>query len=206
MTIKLDSKILLHPELKECLKTSEFGTHLQHKLCYELIYTPELNDYYNKMLEHKKALLEDALKDKDYHSFVFLHERPFRLMALIECWHLASKQQKGLLVAATYVDAEMPMVNQELWIKLFKQVGRTAMSEEDVEYFESLPDEIEIYRGCLPEDKDGISWTLSKEQAQWFANRFNQQGKVFTKKINKNQICTLLRYRQEEEVIFIQKN
>lgn len=74
--------------------------------------------------------------------------------------------------------------------------------------FDTLPQVIEIYRGCCfvddIENLMGYSWTLKKEIADFFAYRFNQSSRaVYKKTINKNEIAALFLDRKEFEVIVL---
>ena len=62
----------------------------------------------------------------------------------------------------------------DFFIKADKQY---LMNEEDLKVFDSLSNQVTIYRGVR--DKAGmyeLSWTLSLEKARWFANRFSSSG------------------------------
>lgn len=77
----------------------------------------------------------------------------------------------------------------------------------------SLPDSIEqlsdddmvtIYRGVRVNDYKGLSWTVDKSKAEWFAKRFGineEKGYVFTGQIKKKDIIAFFDNRNEEEVV-----
>ena len=77
----------------------------------------------------------------------------------------------------------------------------------------SLPDSIEqlsdddmvtIYRGVRVNNYKGLSWTIDKQRAEWFAKRFGingEKGYVFTGLINKKDIIAFFDSRNEEEVV-----
>jgi hypothetical protein len=48
-----------------------------------------------------------------------------------------------------------------------------------------------------------LSWTLDKNQAKWFANRFEKDGVVLEKRISKKNIVAYFNGRNEEEVIVV---
>ena len=82
------------------------------------------------------------------------------------------------------------------------------MDEEEYEVYKSLPNKIRIYRGAS--DRSGLSWTLSKEKAEWFAERNeywtrslnnNTKQQVFTREISKKKVYAYLNGRKEEEII-----
>lgn len=69
---------------------------------------------------------------------------------------------------------------------------------------DELEDTVTVYRGVRSARSDGISamsWTLDKDTASWFANRYGRQGKVYEAKIEKKYIHALFLGRNESEVI-----
>ena len=77
----------------------------------------------------------------------------------------------------------------------------------------SLPDSIEqlsdddmvtIYRGVRVNNYKGLSWTIDKQRAEWFAKRFGingEKGYVFAGLIKKKDIIAFFDSRNEEEVV-----
>jgi hypothetical protein len=50
----------------------------------------------------------------------------------------------------------------------------------------------------------GISWTLDRERAEWFARRFSNEhwpGVVITGQVKRERIIALINDRQEREVV-----
>jgi hypothetical protein len=80
------------------------------------------------------------------------------------------------------------------------------MNEEDDNILRSLADEVTIYRGCQKGlNENGLSWTLDKSKAEFFANRFGKKGIILERKIPKSEIVALLTVRGETEVIWEDK-
>jgi hypothetical protein len=78
------------------------------------------------------------------------------------------------------------------------------MTEEELTTMESLDDTVTIFRGCVKNlNEDGLSWTLDRERAEWFANRFDQKGIVIEKAIGKEEIVAYFSGRGEQEIIVI---
>ena len=105
-----------------------------------------------------------------------------------------------------YTQTEIVYQNLQLWIDTFKSIKNTKllMDYDELNYFNNLPEKIVIYRGGV--SKRGISWTLNKDIAEWFANRFraiNKGGQLFEKKVYKNDCIAYFNDREEEEIIYI---
>ncbi|WP_448145391.1 hypothetical protein [Pseudomonas silesiensis] len=77
------------------------------------------------------------------------------------------------------------------------------MSRHERRALNQLPGTLTIYRGCGPKGKHGLSWTLSKEVAHWFANRFSydEPGLLITARVRKNRVFALKLGRSEREIV-----
>ena len=63
-----------------------------------------------------------------------------------------------------------------------------------------------VYRGIGTESREnGISWTLDKEKATWFARRFSE-GYVIQGTVEKKDILAFFNDRKEKEVISSPRN
>ena len=61
-----------------------------------------------------------------------------------------------------------------------------------------------MYRGVTPYNEGNVkalSWTLSRETAEWFAHRFDEDGTVYEAQIDNKHIFALFSGRNESEVI-----
>ena len=104
----------------------------------------------------------------------------------------------------------------------FRKVdGRLMMDEKEQEYFDALPEDVTLYRGCCinelnylkgedDEDNDGsclgISWTTDRGVAEFFAFRdeYNREDRVVVSAVvKKSSIITFINDRGEYECIFL---
>ena len=120
--------------------------------------------------------------------------------------NILSEQEYINVVKDWYTQTEIVYQNLQLWIDTFKSIKNTKllMDYDELNYFNNLPEKIVIYRGGV--SKRGISWTLNKDIAEWFANRFraiNKGGQLFEKKVFKNDCIAYFNDREEEEIIYI---
>jgi hypothetical protein len=90
------------------------------------------------------------------------------------------------------------------------------MSKKERDFWQSLPERITIYRGMTLEEQKqksfGISWTLKKEIAEFFANDYQRNYSTRHKKkvvhqieINKNEVIAFFNERTEFEIIYLGK-
>jgi hypothetical protein len=130
----------------------------------------------NKLYREKKADLAEAVAKKNWEAYIWIHEKPYRVGALTRA------RRKGLvgknywkLVGAVWRDSENIHQNLRTWRRIWSaaDLDRNAvMDKEDQEAFANLPDKLTIYRGTPYPRPPGMSWTLDREKAAWFANRF----------------------------------
>jgi hypothetical protein len=98
---------------------------------------------------------------------------------------------------------------ENLVINVDAEHARRMMDDEEREFFDNLPDEVTIYRGALEfEDGtsniDGYSWSLEREMAKFFANRFVRDGTtpvIVEGTVAKDKIRSYFSGRGENEII-----
>jgi hypothetical protein len=180
---------------------------IHHKYFVNIYFDNEFtNDQANKVYDYKKKAVDEAIKDKDISSYLWLHERAYRVEAILyalEDWWKPSKKDYWEVIANVWTDTENVYENHLAWEQLlFLEFSDShlMMDEEDAKFFNELPNTITIYRGGV--DDKGYSWTLDKEKAEWFASRFNFDYEVFEKTINKSDAIAYLSDRNESEIIY----
>lgn len=199
----------LNDELKPYLSVYNGIPMIKHPLIFSIFHTDIQNYIINKQYEWKKSAVKEALKKKNWGSYVFLHERPYRLVPAFSSisQKLDSKTYWELL-GEIWVDSENIWQNSDWWLYFLEdgplENKEYFMSEEDREEFKRLPEKLTVYRGYVPrKNKKGFSYTLSKEKATWFANRFGRDGKVYERQIDKKDVFAYKNDRNEQEIIIL---
>jgi hypothetical protein len=88
------------------------------------------------------------------------------------------------------------------------------MTSTEREYLENLPEQITIYRGMtekeFSQNNFGVSWSLKKEVAEFFAYRYIRNHSTAKEKktvhkltINKSEVIAFINGRNEFEIIYI---
>jgi hypothetical protein len=195
----------LHPDLEPYLEDGILGAQIRHPLVYQVPLVSNGNA--NAQYAQKKQGLEDALIAGAYGRFIFLHERPYRLEAFKTIADKLPDAKYWELLSSIWTDTENGWQNIEQWKELFgsSRPKRGCLMDEDEQFaFENLGDKFTVYRGCQKGlNEDGISWTLKREKAEWFANRFEKAGVVLEKVITKQDAVALFIGRSESEVVVI---
>jgi hypothetical protein len=193
----------LHPDLVPYVSDGPLGKQLRHPLVYQIAMTG--NGWANAYYLQKVGDVKKALENKKYDSFVWLHERPYRVEAFILIADKLPDTKYWALLGSIWTDTENQWQNLEQWKELLS-VNRSSrhylMDESEVQLLNSLPELVTIYRGCVKGlNEDGLSWTLDKAKAEFFANRFSKGGIILEREIPKSDIIAVLAGRGESEVI-----
>lgn len=160
--------------------------------------------------EHLKKHIRDSITNGDIDT-IFARMLPkYYLTFLKFSKSYMSKNDFERYLAYSWVMAENP--NQDInvdistLIKWFRSADRKNIMEDDeLEYYNSLPDTVTIYRGIAigRAEQNGLSWTCNRKTAEWFANRFNigdEKGYVLKGVIDKKDIFAYFNGRDEDEI------
>lgn len=94
-------------------------------------------------------------------------------------------------------------MSKEKLIKMMKLAEKSPLLQSDIDDL-SDNNTVTIYRGVKENNYRGLSWTIDKSVAEWFARRFGHNGDkcyVFIGTINKKDILALFSSRNEKEVV-----
>jgi hypothetical protein len=189
------------------VEDGEMFPMLRHPLIYYVPYSPMFNALINKQYTYKKESLEKSLKNKNYSSYVFIHERPYRFNAFKKIQNLLTDEEYWDLLNNIWTDSENIWQNIKEWKILLSNRPKTKhlfMSADDKKAFNKLPDTITVYRGYVPrKNKSGLSYTIDKQRAEWFAKRFHKNGKVIEKVVKKSEVFGYTNARGEQEIIIL---
>ena len=194
----------LHPDLLPYVEEGVLGKQLRHPLIYQVpLFT---NGHANAYYLQKKADLVEAITKQNYSRIIYLHERPYRLDAFKKIEIGLPDEKYWSLLASIWTDTENAWQNLDTWKEFFgsNRPNRKSLMDWDEQLaLDSLADTVKIYRGCQKGiNEDGISWTLKRDKAEWFANRFSKDGIVLEKEISKSEIIAVFNGRNEFEVIY----
>lgn len=180
---------------------------IKHPLVYVVPYfgSEVEQEYANISLKQKKLKLEEYIDCNNYNGYVFLHERPYRFNAMIESIEIfkLSNEDIGQLARDVWCDSENIHELRKEWILfLNNRCGPSNfMSQEDICFMESLPSLVTIYRSA--NSMSSLSWTISKDTAEWFSKRFSRDGGIICREVPKNAIWAYTNERGENEVILL---
>lgn len=204
----------LHPDLALYVeeRKDHLGSWIKHPLLFSPMHHAMMNGMVNKQYAQKRAALEEYEKEEAWYPIVMvMYERPYRLDAFLEVRDKLSDEDYWILLSAIWTDSENIWQNQDKWRVCFmsRRPGRLdhIMEEEESKVWDSLPEKrIIVYRGYAIDDCDkGMSWSLNKERAEFFAKRFmhrpEERARIVTGKVDKEYVLAYFSGRNEEEIV-----
>lgn len=201
----------LDPELKPYLDSAgPLGPCIRHPLVYSIVHNDALNAYVNLQFQKKSEAVHEARQNRSWETYVYLHERPYRLMAFRNICRELKDRQYWELLGNIYTDTENFWQERDGWIECLT-VDRKArthlMDAAERARKNSLPARITAYRGyCEDGQLDGISWTLDPSVAQFFATRLAQTDQdcfIATTEIRKRDVIAYFDGRNEDEIVVL---
>jgi hypothetical protein len=200
----------LHPDLKPWLRDGPMGLMLNSPLVQDITVNLECCALLNKRYDLKREALARAREKKNWDSYIFLHERPYRLDALCDLVNddVLSDQQYWELVGHSYQDSENIWQNQATWKGLLNRRRPEKHflmgDEEERAKLAGMPDLIHVYRGIRKgKNRRGLSWTLSMTKAMFFARRYDigKTGLILHGEVKREDVHCLLLGRGEFEIV-----
>lgn len=179
----------LHPELDAATSESGGMIWIHHPMMIDMRMPDDMNGWVNRRFLAKKALIEKAEANGDWGQALALYEKPYRMQKLFEWQERIDELAWWKLFADTYIGIEnweqyREQIYDAMTIVSLRQeptargmatleaVRNAMMDEDEREAFEKLPKTVTVYRGyCRECGDDGVSWTLERETAEWFARR-----------------------------------
>jgi hypothetical protein len=159
-------------------------------------------------------LRNDIIEDRGYtieglEYFYLCCQRSHYMHYLIDDWKFIM-ENKPTIFCDIWDDLESNLIwiYKSIWIDMLTSIKDNnicIMYEEDKKKWDELPKKFRIYRGSAYED--GLSWTLSREKAEWFRDRFcDQDAKVWKRYVKKSDCVAYLNGRGEQEIIYLGSN
>jgi hypothetical protein len=211
------SVVPLDPELAACIQHEGVFT-VRHPLVNWVCYRPEFNDQLNKQLRGKKEALNCAVSQREWDTYIWLHERPWRIDALRKLAPRLNDEEYFRLLRSVWTDSECLWQYRRQLRSLLAPRGRNLaarrylMTDEELTVFDSLPDPVVVYRGCGRGNRLGWSWTLDRKQGEWFARRFISLdggrfgGLILVAQCQRSSVVAHFNSRSENEIVIDPRN
>jgi hypothetical protein len=204
----------LHEDLVPYLTKNSIGMRMiAHPLVHDLL---PINGQANRAYAYKREALAKAEAAEDWHTVVFLHERPYRCEALID-YVLGRHEDEtpfslgemlgrsdytaiAEVTADVWTDSENIHQHVEDWLAITEgHIPGASLLMGDQPAFDLLPDVIEVWRGdCVD---GGWSWSTERKVAEFFANRWDAGHELLHGFVDKRYVFGYITARSEFEVM-----
>lgn len=160
-----------------------------------------------KALKKEKELRLKRMKNMSPMQIAFCVSKPYRMLYLSLAFPYLTKKERSEIMHEVWISVENinnnVNVSQMETLKMLRNCNKKyLMSQENYEAYENLPDTFVVYRGLQENaQEDGLSWTLSKDVAEWFASRFENDGEIIEKTVHKSEVIAYFNDRDEEEIV-----
>lgn len=199
----------LRDDLLPFVKDGPLGQMFHHKYFIEIMHRPEHAGLTNFKVDFTEKRVKEARAKKQWSRFIYLHERPYRLEAFLEIADELRPRDYWKLVGGIWQDSENIWQCRDYWDEIFSRddpMRGLMMDRSERSALAKLPDKLTIYRGDKTANRarKGLSWTLDRSRAQWFAKRLCKKGDtafVAKGKIAKKDVIAYLTGRNESEII-----
>jgi hypothetical protein len=201
-----DALETLLPELRSSYVFDRAMVH--HKLVIEHLDTAEDAARINRICLEKKAHLAELKSDiGDGYTYVFLHERPYRFKALASIAKRLSYSNYWELVRDVWIDSENIHRHytawKQIWAASIPQKER-CMDATECAQLARMPLAFDVWRGVGFRGRVGLSWTLDRDKAVWFARRFESlagKARIFHGKVKRHDVHAFFTGREEAEIV-----
>lgn len=155
---------------------------------------------------YMKAQIDEA--KSAYHIYMMTN-KPYSMTFLKFAKPHLSQKDFSEILADAWIRSENPNLDknfkQKELLQMFKDAApHILMDKDEQKQLVELDDTVTVYRGVTTYNAKNIkalSWTLEQKTAEWFANRFGEDGTVYEAQIPKQHIYALLNGRGESEII-----
>lgn len=155
----------------------------------------------------REELKERIDKANTIFDILLMLNTPYLLVFVYLIFEYLSDEDKGLCLRYAWLNSEAPSKDVNLTTDEIRSMFKACkpeylMEDEDYAFYKQLPRNFKVFRGTKVEDDyDALSWTLDYETAKWFANRFETEGFVIERKVNRKDVLAFFNDKDEVEII-----
>lgn len=153
----------------------------------------------------KRQAAKNALDNGMFAAAVMLR-RPLHRLGLLNLYTrngLIPHEKAWRIARDSWLEVDSVSCNRVAWLAFFKEffdTRRHFMSEKENEHFDSLPEQIKIYRGYRGKNRAGISWTMSKLIASQYSPA-TERAIVAQGMVNKCDVVGYIASRGHHEIV-----
>ena len=133
-------------------------------------------NHINSGFSDTKKRIDKLIDDGDWSKLLLFVAKPYKFYKFLEIQTKLTDKEYWETLRETFITTHHQTHQIDDWISCFKserQEKESLMDEDDLDFYNQLPDRIKIWRGANSEDfVKGLSWSTDKERGKWFARRF----------------------------------
>lgn len=161
-------------------------------------------------LEKWQSFMEKQIdKAKNPTALFMMINKPYAMLFVKLASPFLSRKDFLVLLADAWVRSEAPNrdpnITKGQLVEMFKSADQNdLMTKEERFALDRFDDPVAICRGVTPYNENdllALSWTLNRDKARWFSERFGEKGKVYEAEIRKQYILAFFSGRGEDEVV-----
>lgn len=156
------------------------------------------------------AALSESIDRSDILGIMCLVNSPYKLTVIKFLSSYLSDKDLGALLSGFWQQQEQISLDRNVTgvelVKWFKRADKSSlMGASILKRYNALPARVTVYRGVTERNKNkkkALSWTLDRNVAVWFANRFNTgTGEVWKITVPKERILCLFDGEEHEVIV-----
>jgi hypothetical protein len=165
----------LRPELKKYLDMSGPFPMFRHPF---FTNTPSSFPLCNFWVRIKEAIAQEYRKNGEVAKVLMLYDGPFLIDGFRKEAKKLDDEQYWKGLAYVYTEQEQLWPLRRVLLTFFnspRPKREALMDSKERKVWEGLPQKVPIWRGFRGDRGKGISWSVKREKAVWFANRFAKE-------------------------------
>jgi hypothetical protein len=194
----------LVPELSATLITAGGNRWIKHPSCCAR-YEERNNAAYNARLREWRDCCSAKRANKEWSEYFRCYAEPFWPDALLEIKAEIEVHPWAQAVRAAWTESHELWCCSDRWRKVLGYKAEVAlmMTNEERAYLDSLGDEFTVYRGCHKDSIEGLSWSIKRSAAEYFADRIRAYSlrRIVERRVKRSDVIAFVGKREEAEVV-----
>lgn len=163
-------------------------------------------------IEHISGVMNKLLDEGKWGSIFSLMEKKLLFPKFVEIYRKIPEDKIVDIFSELWVRSEFgfDMITEDIIKYVYSFKEQSESYRERRERLLKLADGngyLTVYHGATTEGvNDDLSWSLSEETAQWFANRFDNNGDIMSAKVLVDDVIDYFDWRGESEVLILPKD
>jgi hypothetical protein len=155
--------------------------------------------------ERQRVKCKQLKTDEQWHAYLTAHAKDKYPAVLEEIKDLTTAAEWAELVRFAWYSSDVLMNNREAWLRIFADRPRIAgiTHPNEAADLAKRRDPLTVYRGCLPDGVDGLSWSLDIDAATHFERAAGLRGVIVKATVRKQDIIAYICPNGEEYEVIV---